>query len=128
MKENEERSRALEEEREFYSSQSQALQNSLSELTAEKQQTEKDLKVSVACVTYCCPWTQSSLIFPFSSSPSSGRLGFILFSFCGHKSSFATLHIMVTCEVAMLYLCNLIIYFLILMSDYGGRKAKGGKK
>lgn len=60
MKENEERSRALEEEREFYSSQSQALQNSLSELTAEKQQTERDLKVSPACVAYCCSWAQSS--------------------------------------------------------------------
>ncbi|NXI43878.1 PLHD1 protein, partial [Galbula dea] len=47
MKENEERSRALEEEREFYSSQSQALQNSLLELTAEKQQTERDLKAEV---------------------------------------------------------------------------------
>uniref|UniRef100_A0A8B9G4M3 Pleckstrin homology and coiled-coil domain containing D1 n=1 Tax=Amazona collaria TaxID=241587 RepID=A0A8B9G4M3_9PSIT len=47
MKENEERSRALEEEREFYSSQSQALQNSLTELTAEKQQTERDLKAEV---------------------------------------------------------------------------------
>uniref|UniRef100_A0ACB8G478 Pleckstrin y domain-containing D member 1 n=2 Tax=Sphaerodactylus townsendi TaxID=933632 RepID=A0ACB8G478_9SAUR len=47
MKENEERSRALEEEREFYSSQSQALQTSLSELTAEKQQTEKALKAEV---------------------------------------------------------------------------------
>lgn len=45
MKENEERSRALEEEREFYSSQSQALQNSLQELTAEKQQAERELKV-----------------------------------------------------------------------------------
>ncbi|KAJ6644715.1 hypothetical protein lerEdw1_013624, partial [Lerista edwardsae] len=47
MKENEERSRALEEEREFYSSQSRALQNSLSELNAEKQQTERDLKAEV---------------------------------------------------------------------------------
>ncbi|XP_073204571.1 pleckstrin homology domain-containing family D member 1 isoform X2 [Lepidochelys kempii] len=47
MKENEERSRALEEEREFYSSQSQVLQNSLSELTAEKQQTERDLKAEM---------------------------------------------------------------------------------
>ncbi|KAF2980110.1 hypothetical protein EK904_009546 [Melospiza melodia maxima] len=47
MKENEERSRALEEEREFYSSQSQALQNSLLELTAEKQQAERDLKAEV---------------------------------------------------------------------------------
>lgn len=45
MKENEDRSRALEEEREFYSSQSQALQNSLQELTAEKQQAERELKV-----------------------------------------------------------------------------------
>lgn len=45
MKENEERSRALEEEREFYSSQSQALQNSLQELTAQKQQAEQELKV-----------------------------------------------------------------------------------
>ncbi|XP_006025246.1 pleckstrin homology domain-containing family D member 1 [Alligator sinensis] len=47
MKENEERSQALEQEREFYSSQSQALQNSLSELTAEKLQTERDLKAEV---------------------------------------------------------------------------------
>ncbi|KAM8807155.1 pleckstrin homology domain-containing family D member 1 [Eudromia elegans] len=47
MKENEERSRALEQEREFYSSQSRALQDSLSELTAEKQQTERDLKAEV---------------------------------------------------------------------------------
>lgn len=49
MKENEERSRALEEEREFYSSQSQALQNSLQELTAEKQQAERELKVCSPC-------------------------------------------------------------------------------
>lgn len=69
MKENEERSRALEEEREFYSSQSQALQTSLLELTAEKQQTERDLKVSPVYVTYCHPWAQSSLTFPLSSSP-----------------------------------------------------------
>ncbi|KAI4583397.1 hypothetical protein MJG53_008610 [Ovis ammon polii x Ovis aries] len=47
MKENEERSRALEEEREFYSSQSQALQNSLQELTVEKQQAERELKAEV---------------------------------------------------------------------------------
>ena len=45
MKENEERSRALEEEREFYSTQSQALQNSLQELTAGKQQAEREIKV-----------------------------------------------------------------------------------
>ncbi|XP_038621575.1 pleckstrin homology domain-containing family D member 1 [Tachyglossus aculeatus] len=47
MKENEERSHALEEEREFYWSQAQALQSSLQELTAEKQQTERDLKAEV---------------------------------------------------------------------------------
>lgn len=69
MKENEERSRALEEEREFYSSQSQALQNSLSELTAEKQQAERDLKVSPVYVTYCCPWARSASICSFSSFP-----------------------------------------------------------
>lgn len=69
MKENEERSRVLEEEREFYSSQSQALQNSLSELTAEKQQAERDLKVSSVYVAYCCPWAQGSLVFSFSSPP-----------------------------------------------------------
>lgn len=55
MKENEERSRALEEEREFYSSQSQVLQNSLSELTAEKQQTERDLKVLHMLLTNSAP-------------------------------------------------------------------------
>lgn len=54
MKENEERSRALEEEREFYSTQSQALQNSLTELTAEKQQAEKDLKVWLAPQVVMC--------------------------------------------------------------------------
>lgn len=69
MKENEERSRALEAEREFYSSQSQALQNSLSELTAEKQQAERDLKVSPAYVTFCCPWAHSASISSFNSFP-----------------------------------------------------------
>lgn len=67
MKENEERSRALEAEREFYSSQSQALQNSLSELTAEKQQTERDLKVLTICIMHCYPWALTS--FSFRSSP-----------------------------------------------------------
>lgn len=54
MKENEERSRALEEEREFYSSQSQALQNSLQELTAEKQQAERELKVGLGLLGAAC--------------------------------------------------------------------------
>ncbi|KAM4690032.1 pleckstrin homology domain-containing family D member 1 isoform 2-T2 [Rhinophrynus dorsalis] len=47
MKENEERFRVLEEERAFYVSESQALQQSLTRLTAEKEQTEKELKVQV---------------------------------------------------------------------------------
>lgn len=68
MKENEERSRALEEEREFYSSQSQALQNSLSELTAEKQQTERELKVSPVCRTLLSPAPEFSH-FPFQFIP-----------------------------------------------------------
>uniref|UniRef100_A0A4W3KDQ1 Pleckstrin homology and coiled-coil domain containing D1 n=1 Tax=Callorhinchus milii TaxID=7868 RepID=A0A4W3KDQ1_CALMI len=44
LKENEQRSRALQEEREFYSNQSQELQISLTELTAEKEKTETELR------------------------------------------------------------------------------------
>ncbi|XP_044128543.1 pleckstrin homology domain-containing family D member 1 [Bufo gargarizans] len=47
MKENEERFRLLEEERAFYVSESQALQNSLADLTVEKEQTEKELKLQL---------------------------------------------------------------------------------
>ncbi|XP_063804084.1 pleckstrin homology domain-containing family D member 1 [Pseudophryne corroboree] len=47
MKENEERFKVLEEERAFYVSESQALQNSLTELTAEKEQTEQELKLQL---------------------------------------------------------------------------------
>lgn len=64
MKENEERSRALEEEREFYSTQSQALQNSLQELTAEKQQAERELKV-LARPCGQLPGFAHSLLHPF---------------------------------------------------------------
>ncbi|XP_053330602.1 pleckstrin homology domain-containing family D member 1 [Spea bombifrons] len=47
IKENEERFRILQEERAFYISESQALQHSLAELTAEKEQTERELKVQM---------------------------------------------------------------------------------
>ncbi|KAM8920682.1 pleckstrin homology domain-containing family D member 1 [Pelodytes ibericus] len=47
MKENEERFRVLQEEREFYISESQALQHSLAELTVEKEHTERELKVQM---------------------------------------------------------------------------------
>ncbi|KAG8449561.1 hypothetical protein GDO86_016273 [Hymenochirus boettgeri] len=47
MKENEARFRALEEEREFYVSESQALQLSLTELNAEKEQKELELKMQL---------------------------------------------------------------------------------
>ncbi|KAG9481031.1 hypothetical protein GDO78_010337 [Eleutherodactylus coqui] len=47
MKENEERFRLLEKERAFYVSESQDLQNSLAELTVEKEQTEKELKMQL---------------------------------------------------------------------------------
>ncbi|XP_066550706.1 pleckstrin homology domain-containing family D member 1 [Amia ocellicauda] len=47
LREKETCSRALQDEREFYSSQSQALQLSLTELTAEKQQTEAELKAEI---------------------------------------------------------------------------------
>ncbi|KTF81043.1 hypothetical protein cypCar_00043394 [Cyprinus carpio] len=45
LKENETRAKVLQEEREFYSSQAQALQQSLTQLTADKQHTEEELKV-----------------------------------------------------------------------------------
>ncbi|MGH0124444.1 UNVERIFIED_CONTAM: hypothetical protein FKN15_073059 [Acipenser sinensis] len=47
LKHKEERAHALQVEREFYSSQSKALQVSLHELTAEKQQTEAELKTEM---------------------------------------------------------------------------------
>uniref|UniRef100_A0A8B9RIN7 Pleckstrin homology domain containing, family D (with coiled-coil domains) member 1 n=1 Tax=Astyanax mexicanus TaxID=7994 RepID=A0A8B9RIN7_ASTMX len=46
LKENEQRALVLQEEREFYSSQARTLQQSLSQLTVDKQQTEAELKVS----------------------------------------------------------------------------------
>ncbi|KAM9294105.1 pleckstrin homology domain-containing family D member 1 [Gastrophryne carolinensis] len=47
IKENQERFRLLEEERAYFVSESQALQNSLAELTVEKEQTEKELKLQL---------------------------------------------------------------------------------
>uniref|UniRef100_A0A8C9R7I9 Pleckstrin homology and coiled-coil domain containing D1 n=1 Tax=Scleropages formosus TaxID=113540 RepID=A0A8C9R7I9_SCLFO len=47
LKENEQRARVLQEEREFYCSQAKALQQSLEELTADKQQTEAELKAEI---------------------------------------------------------------------------------
>ncbi|XP_049319937.1 pleckstrin homology domain-containing family D member 1 [Astyanax mexicanus] len=47
LKENEQRALVLQEEREFYSSQAHALQQSLSQLTVDKQQTEAELKAEM---------------------------------------------------------------------------------
>ncbi|KAI1895227.1 hypothetical protein AGOR_G00104140 [Albula goreensis] len=47
LKENEQRAKVLQQEREFYSSQAQTLQLSLAELTADKQQTEAELKAEI---------------------------------------------------------------------------------
>lgn len=46
LKENEQRAKVLQQEREYYSSQARTLQQSLSQLTADKQQTEAELKVT----------------------------------------------------------------------------------
>jgi len=46
LKENEKRAKVLQGEKEFYSSQAQALQQSLTQLTADKQHTEEELKVN----------------------------------------------------------------------------------
>lgn len=90
MKENEERSRALEEEREFYSSQSQALQNSLQELTAQKQQAEQELKVRL--LTWTLPSLPCTLLGSYlnylcqSDQPVAGN-GATLRGSCGPATS-----------------------------------------
>lgn len=45
LQENQQRATVLQQEREYYSSQAHTLQQSLSQLTADKQQTEAELKV-----------------------------------------------------------------------------------
>ncbi|KAM9341706.1 pleckstrin homology domain-containing family D member 1 [Symphorus nematophorus] len=47
LRENEQRAKVLQQEREFYSSQARTLQQSLSQLTADKQQTEAELKAEI---------------------------------------------------------------------------------
>lgn len=46
LRENEQRAKVLQQEREYYSSQARTLQQSLSQLTADKQQTEAELQVT----------------------------------------------------------------------------------
>ena len=46
LRENEQRAAVLQQEREYYSSQARTLQQSLSQLTADKHQTEAELKVT----------------------------------------------------------------------------------
>ncbi|XP_037342259.1 pleckstrin homology domain-containing family D member 1 [Pungitius pungitius] len=47
LREKDQRARVLQQEREFYSSQAETLQESLSQLTVDKQQTEAELKVEI---------------------------------------------------------------------------------
>ncbi|XP_071354535.1 pleckstrin homology domain-containing family D member 1 [Trachinotus anak] len=47
LRENEQRAKVLQQEREFYSSQARTLQQSLSQLTVDKQQTEAELKAEI---------------------------------------------------------------------------------
>ncbi|XP_040917036.1 pleckstrin homology domain-containing family D member 1 [Toxotes jaculatrix] len=47
LRENEQRAKVLQQEREYYSSQARALQQSLSQLTVDKQQTEAELKAEI---------------------------------------------------------------------------------
>ncbi|XP_069391521.1 pleckstrin homology domain-containing family D member 1 [Paralichthys olivaceus] len=47
LRENDQRAKDLQQEREFYSSQAQTLQQSLSQLTVDKQQTEAELKAEI---------------------------------------------------------------------------------
>ncbi|XP_068435812.1 pleckstrin homology domain-containing family D member 1 [Clinocottus analis] len=47
LRENDQRAQVLQQEREYYSSQARTLQQSLSQLTADKQQTEAELKAEI---------------------------------------------------------------------------------
>ncbi|XP_018537152.1 pleckstrin homology domain-containing family D member 1 isoform X1 [Lates calcarifer] len=47
LQENEQRAKVLQQEREYYSSQARTLQQSLSQLTVDKQQTEAELKAEI---------------------------------------------------------------------------------
>ncbi|XP_076604148.1 pleckstrin homology domain-containing family D member 1 [Chaetodon auriga] len=47
LKENEQRAKVLQQEREYYSTQARTLQQSLSQLTADKKQTEAELKAEI---------------------------------------------------------------------------------
>ncbi|KAK9533982.1 hypothetical protein VZT92_009059 [Zoarces viviparus] len=47
LRDNDQRAHVLQQEREYYSSQAQTLQQSLSQLTVDKQQTEAELKVEI---------------------------------------------------------------------------------
>ncbi|KAG7229195.1 hypothetical protein INR49_013138 [Caranx melampygus] len=47
LRDNEQRAKVLQQEREFYSSQARTLQQSLSQLTVDKQQTEAELKAEI---------------------------------------------------------------------------------
>nr|XP_046269382.1 pleckstrin homology domain-containing family D member 1 [Scatophagus argus]XP_046269383.1 pleckstrin homology domain-containing family D member 1 [Scatophagus argus]XP_046269384.1 pleckstrin homology domain-containing family D member 1 [Scatophagus argus] len=47
LRENEQRAKILQQEREYYSTQARTLQQSLSQLTADKQQTEAELKAEI---------------------------------------------------------------------------------
>ncbi|XP_074516543.1 pleckstrin homology domain-containing family D member 1 [Sebastes fasciatus] len=47
LRENDERAKVLQQEREYYSSQARTLQQSLSQLTVDKQQTEAELKTEI---------------------------------------------------------------------------------
>lgn len=46
LREKEQRAKVLQQEREYYSSQARTLQQSLTQLTVDKQQTEAELKVT----------------------------------------------------------------------------------
>lgn len=53
LKDNEQMAKVLQEEREFYWSQAQTLQESLTQLSVDKNQTEAELRVTSAAA-FCC--------------------------------------------------------------------------
>lgn len=67
LKDNEQLAKVLQEEREFYWSQAQTLQESLSQLSVDKNQTEAELRVTSAAA-FCCFKRQKKKITSLMSS------------------------------------------------------------
>lgn len=76
LKENEQRAQVLQQEREYYSSQARTLQQSLSQLTADKQQTEAELKVTQLLAVYTATKTRLKVGLKVTAQPAGRKYSF----------------------------------------------------